>query len=714
MAQFKNQQALISNPVFYQLQPFSREGMLGKSVILYANKFSGLDEKEMPEDFKQAFEDNTFNLTSINLRKQIEDILEELDDGPWYADGVNGTLHIHNRKIAPPYFNYRYQDENGEVLKVQVVTNWTTGSSSGTIASNISPNKDYSLIRYEAPRPDGNTPLPLLPPKRFDMAINMDNTQYGPNVPVYRCIWPDGVIDYGSTQRAADCRNAGGTAVLMSNMQENDRGAYVNERVRSFQGQKKAEREKAYNQAMLEGKQAPPADQKTLEDWVVDPSVEAERFDKYTDKVVNETGFKYEVGNETAKLAQDYYNDIVRNGTPLENLSPEIAKYLTQREIALDNPEFYNMYAEVKAAGTSESAGVQVSDKRKVNRSGRHSSTTEYSTPTTSGKIVGISNEDQAIEAIIKAGFTAVTHFGGSQYTSAYGDVLEEYRRAVKEATAKDPNAAVGDATMTWDSEGNVKFSIQVAGVMGRRISLYDLAFAKYRRNNPEEGGQSAKARQKAYINAMRNRAAKAKHKEIEVQMVVVGRPALRAGQYIDIYNIGNKYSGTWYIKTCIHQMDSNGYTCSLTLKKNNPSNGVAAGVNTSKGQSNIQRFIYVRQPSGGVDKLHKVDYDFYNYLRDTGQNEKAQELLEDTRIANELGTYDTPLYQDAASADRTAYASGKGLEKGEATVIQPEMTDYGNQIEAVKQQKIEAAEKQAEMSKKMMQMMQNMKKTKK
>lgn len=70
--------------------------------------------------------------------------------------------------------------------------------------------------------------------------------------------------------------------------------------------------------------------------------------------------------------------------------------------------------------------------------------------------------------------------------------------------------------------------------------------------------------------NKALNHMRRARFREVEVQMQVVGRPSLVAPGMVKVFNIGQRYSGLWYIKTCIHQIESgSGYTTSLTLIKN-------------------------------------------------------------------------------------------------------------------------------------------------
>lgn len=58
--------------------------------------------------------------------------------------------------------------------------------------------------------------------------------------------------------------------------------------------------------------------------------------------------------------------------------------------------------------------------------------------------------------------------------------------------------------------------------------------------------------------------------KKLVVTLRVIGRPSLESSQIIHISNVGKKWSGDYYIKTCSHDMSPDmGYTCTLELNKN-------------------------------------------------------------------------------------------------------------------------------------------------
>lgn len=58
--------------------------------------------------------------------------------------------------------------------------------------------------------------------------------------------------------------------------------------------------------------------------------------------------------------------------------------------------------------------------------------------------------------------------------------------------------------------------------------------------------------------------------KKLVVNFRVIGRPSLESSQIIHIENVGKKWSGDYYIKSCSHDMSVDmGYTCTLELNKN-------------------------------------------------------------------------------------------------------------------------------------------------
>ncbi len=57
--------------------------------------------------------------------------------------------------------------------------------------------------------------------------------------------------------------------------------------------------------------------------------------------------------------------------------------------------------------------------------------------------------------------------------------------------------------------------------------------------------------------------------KSIEAEAVTIGLPYLKARETVQIENISKKFSGSWRITKIRHEITNGGYTCSMTLNKN-------------------------------------------------------------------------------------------------------------------------------------------------
>ena len=77
--------------------------------------------------------------------------------------------------------------------------------------------------------------------------------------------------------------------------------------------------------------------------------------------------------------------------------------------------------------------------------------------------------------------------------------------------------------------------------------------------------------------------------KKLVVTMRVIGRPSLESSQIIHISNVGKKWSGDYYIKTCSHDMSPDmGYTCTLELNKKAEVESTTTKLSTTKVVSDI------------------------------------------------------------------------------------------------------------------------------
>ena len=159
---------LMSNPAYNSIQSANMP-LEADFEVLYANPFCGEDPVPMSGELKKIFNDPNLTMTAPNFRAQLEQIMNQYDgdSGPWSVDGSDGLIVIHNKKLTSQTETlYRYQDENGEVLKIQITTNWVSvgggqsvvGLSGGTKSiygsTNLDPTLEDELNQY-LPQDDG-------------------------------------------------------------------------------------------------------------------------------------------------------------------------------------------------------------------------------------------------------------------------------------------------------------------------------------------------------------------------------------------------------------------------------------------------------------------------------------------------------------------------------------------------------------------------------
>ena len=98
-----------------------------------------------------------------------------------------------------------------------------------------------------------------------------------------------------------------------------------------------------------------------------------------------------------------------------------------------------------------------------------------------------------------------------------------------------------------------------------------------------------------AHVQSLINRNDEVLEKVISCSMTCVGNPFLASSKVLTLGNLGKTWSGKWYIKTCRHVFNQNGYTCQLTLIQNTVkanSTGLSTEVTVTQpwdGESNYQ-----------------------------------------------------------------------------------------------------------------------------
>jgi hypothetical protein len=95
----------------------------------------------MPSDLKSLI-DSDLGLIGNNILVQLEQKMKGYANGPWYIDSRDGVIYIHNRKFnQEPEYNYIYQSENGEVLRVSFTTQKVTKNVKVALSQTIDPEE---------------------------------------------------------------------------------------------------------------------------------------------------------------------------------------------------------------------------------------------------------------------------------------------------------------------------------------------------------------------------------------------------------------------------------------------------------------------------------------------------------------------------------------------------------------------------------------------
>ena len=109
---------LISNSyIFEAVQPETLDEPVGKSTILYANRFAGVQETDIKDEALLGILNSTIGTSGNNVLVQLKQKMQAYPGGPWYIDSNDGVVHIHNRKFTEKTAHvYTYMAEPGEVL----------------------------------------------------------------------------------------------------------------------------------------------------------------------------------------------------------------------------------------------------------------------------------------------------------------------------------------------------------------------------------------------------------------------------------------------------------------------------------------------------------------------------------------------------------------------------------------------------------------------
>lgn len=98
---------------------------------------------------------------------------------------------------------------------------------------------------------------------------------------------------------------------------------------------------------------------------------------------------------------------------------------------------------------------------------------------------------------------------------------------------------------------------------------------------------------------------------QLTANAILIGDPAIEKSQNLEIRNVSEKYSGTWYIKKATHQFDTgSGYLCNVSFIKKNvvvSKNIIKASMSMLNAMSNINQVAKEVYASVGHDKTSEI-----------------------------------------------------------------------------------------------------------
>lgn len=522
---------VISNQVFTAIQQ-SKSYEAHTGTIIYANKYSGLQEVPMPETFKTIL-DSGLGSIGTNPLQQLRAKLEGLPGGPWFLDSRNGTIYIHNRKFQEDVVhNYVYQAENGEVLQISFETQRTSKSLSSISSGNIDPYSknltgNSTAITSESPgtgSKDNNTSYKSY----FDVPTNQILLDQHPE-------W-GGKIPFDTSKVKLYNENTQPWQVLVYREQM----ATIQSNYQKWKKKKEAT-ERSYNkykgktgeqQAQEEVKRTSPTKKSTWARHIIGKSRLTPQ-DKMN--MAEEMGRAWRYAHnkrDIIKIAQHYLG----YGTHVI-FAPVWAEQWVDPTTYSGNGMFQGKSTPASSVGSDDWR----SSKPKF----------DYLPKKKAALKLNLMRQDPKIKVL--SGIKVIKGRDSRGYKQYYFRV-KVFRYHYTRTKVNAAQIVADDAVRVLENYGKSspkKPSVSISLGGGGNSWSGDLG------DNISE-------------NRHGNRGRRATEKKLVVNMKVIGRPSLETSQIIHIDNVGSKWSGDYYIKSVSHDMSpDSGYTCQMELQRN-------------------------------------------------------------------------------------------------------------------------------------------------
>ena len=174
-------------------------------------------------------------------------------------------------------------------------------------------------------------------------------------------------------------------------------------------------------------------------------------------------------------------------------------------------------------------------------------------------------------------------------YTFRYREDRDGYLQSFRISSKAEQGKGTGRATEAAGINPMTKQVIRESATQGTKsrtvtVGLGDTSVPEKRTENEtplssraDESGRviSSPAPTKDHArHVARGKVKSASMKSIEAEAVTIGLPYMKARETIQLENIGKKFSGNWRITKVRHEISNSGYTCSISLSKNDHSGG--------------------------------------------------------------------------------------------------------------------------------------------
>ena len=548
---------IISNPVFQSIQ--SGEGYESHTgTILYANKYAGVSQVDMPDDIKKIL-DSDIGSVGTNPIIQLKNKLAALPNGPWYIDCRNGILYIHNKKFKEDsVHNYIYQSENGEVLSLTFETQRRTKSLGHSIGGGIDPfSKDIvgvnSNVKSSTPGPGAN------------------KEEYKPLASRVKVI------------SAIDKTRVNDTQVTNRIQVE----AIARQRTKALQ-RKKANQKVTTDKAYKNYKNGYTVNRQFTDQLKGSSNA---RKDKWAQKLYSKLSANNRV-DLSSYVAEEWKKTHNRNA-----VLKLVRKYFGYGKHVI----FAKVWKEQWVDPTTYTGNntFRGTPKPWTAFDGGYSNRKEV------GEYVGRMSQDPQIKILSNVDILKDNQYGGHYRIKVF---RLANTKGVVESAQIVTDWLIRLSNPGYSSTGRTTISGGTVGAGGSYI--------------PSLTGNTGRT---------------VTEKKLVVTMRVIGRPSLESSQIIHIGNVGEKWSGDYYIKTCSHNMSPDmGYTCTLELTKNGEKAEIESGTtklstgkvvkdlsSTSDNQHNSSRGYKGSSSSNQEDKSYKREY--YSTSKTTTSKPKSK-----------------------------------------------------------------------------------------